>query len=115
MIAREDNLDLHRYAAIVAVRSAIISIAFALLFAMVYAGCAATQPASPAPVAAIAPLATPAPSPAQAQDPMQQWNIFPDPTTGTVEIYHQGNYVGAITGHEPANEDPPLPHPVPDD
>ena len=41
---------------------------------------------------------------------MQDWNIFPDPTTGKVEVYHKGAYVGAVTGKEPAGEDPPIPH-----
>ncbi|HEY6420442.1 MAG TPA: hypothetical protein VIX59_15720 [Candidatus Binataceae bacterium] len=38
------------------------------------------------------------------------WNIFPDPTTGHVDIYHEGKYVGAVTGDE--KEDPPIPHHV---
>ena len=27
-------------------------------------------------------------------------------------MYHEGDYVGAITGDEPADQDPPIPHPV---
>jgi hypothetical protein len=42
-----------------------------------------------------------------------EWNIFPDPTTGRVDVYHDGSYVGAVTGNE--TEDPPLPHRVPGD
>jgi hypothetical protein len=72
------------------------------------AGCAA-QAAAPPP--APAPVYV-SPAPATRQDADQDWNIFPDPTTGTVEVYHHGQYVGAITGDEPANQDPPLPHHV---
>jgi len=49
------------------------------------------------------------PSEAPAPD---EWNLFPDPTTGYVEVYHQGEYVGSVTGKEPADQDPPIPHPV---
>ncbi len=41
-------------------------------------------------------------------DPNGEWNIFPDPTTGEVGIYHKGEYLGAIDGDE--KEDPPIPH-----
>lgn len=41
------------------------------------------------------------------------WNIFPDPTTGRVEVYHNGEYVGSVTGEE--KEDPPMPRKRPDD
>jgi hypothetical protein len=44
--------------------------------------------------------------------PPDEWNIFPDPTTGQVDVYHKGEYVGAVTGNEPKDEDPPIPHPV---
>jgi hypothetical protein len=44
--------------------------------------------------------------------PQDDWNLFPDPTTGEVEVYHKGNLVGAVTGNEPAAEDPPMPHPT---
>lgn len=62
-----------------------------------------------------APPPPPAPTPVVQQAPVasqnnDDWNIFPDPTTGNVEIYHNGNYVGAVTGNEP--EDPPMPHKV---
>jgi hypothetical protein len=45
--------------------------------------------------------------------PPDEWNLLPDPTTGQVDVYHQGGYVGSVTGNEPAEEDPPIPHPVP--
>jgi len=66
-------------------------------------GCAsAPPPPDPVPVAAAS------------QEPPQpdEWNLFPDPTSGTVQVYHYGKYVGAITGNEPPDEDPPRPHPV---
>lgn len=44
--------------------------------------------------------------------PPDEWNLFPDPTTGEVDVYHKGDYVGAVTGNEPKDEDPPIPHPV---
>jgi len=44
--------------------------------------------------------------------PPDEWNLFPDPTTGRVDVYHEGEYVGAVTGNEPADPDPPIPHPV---
>jgi hypothetical protein len=44
--------------------------------------------------------------------PPDEWNLFPDPTTGEVDVYHRGDFVGAVTGNEPADQDPPLPHPV---
>jgi hypothetical protein len=77
------------------------------------AGCATrAQPPSQA-LAAAPPLAIGAPPPdAASDDMMRQWNLFPDPTTGHVEVYHEGKYVGAITGDEPASQDPPLPHHV---
>ncbi len=78
-----------------------------------FAACSAQQPAPPpqpppVPVVAVAPVAQPV---KEQPDPlMQDWNIFPDPTSGKVEVYHDGAYVGAVTGDEPGNEDPPLPH-----
>jgi len=69
-----------------------------------FAGCAtAGPPPAPIPVAAALEQRSPVPD---------EWNIFPDPTSGNVEVYHHGEYVGAITGKEPADEDPPLPHQV---
>jgi hypothetical protein len=69
---------------------------------ILFAACATTPP--PAPVPAAAPVLMP-----PADPPPDEWNIFPDPTTGRVDIYNHGNYVGAVTGNEPANEDPPIP------
>jgi hypothetical protein len=60
----------------------------------------APPPPAPAPVVE-APVASKAD---------EDWNIFPDPTTGHVDIYHEGKYVGAVTGDE--KEDPPIPHHV---
>jgi hypothetical protein len=62
-------------------------------------------PAAPLPVVAAPPAAQPA-----ATSPDQDWNIFPDPTTGTIDIYHKGAYVGVIDGSEPKEQDPPVPH-----
>ena len=44
--------------------------------------------------------------------PPDDWNIFPDPTTGEVDVYHKGALVGAVNGTEPETQDPPLPHPT---
>jgi hypothetical protein len=72
------------------------------VFAALVAGCAAA-PADIAPAAArLGPAA--APVAAKTHD---DWNIFPDPITGRVEIYKDGEYVGSVTGEE--TEDPPLP------
>jgi len=80
-----------------------------VLWAALAAGCSEQPPAAaPVPVVAAAPVA---PQVKETPDPvMQDWNIFPDPTSGKVEVYHQGAYVGAVTGDEPGDEDPPLPH-----
>ncbi len=53
----------------------------------------------------------PAPSTRLESDPNGDWNIFPDPTTGEVGIYHEGKYLGEINGTEPEDQDPPVPHP----
>ncbi len=58
-------------------------------------------PPPPPPVAQVAAPAAPAPD---------EWNIFPDPTSGNVEVYHNGESLGSITGDE--KEDPPVPHPT---
>src|SRR6516225_8189966 len=52
------------------------------------------------------PAAAPPPAPEAAATP--EWNIFPDFTTGKIDVYRDGEYVGSITGDEP--EDPPVPH-----
>ena len=66
--------------------------------------------ASQAPQLASVPQPTPAaaqrPAPEAAATP--EWNIFPDFTTGKIDVYKDGEYVGSITGDEP--EDPPMPH-----
>ncbi len=65
------------------------------------AGCVA-EPTKLVPSSApLAPSA--APVAAKADD----WNIFPDPLTGRVEIYKNGEHVGSVTGDE--TEDPPIP------
>lgn len=66
------------------------------------AGCAAPPPKVVPAAAPIAPASAPVGK--QAHD---DWNIFPDPMTGRVEIYQNGEYVGSVTGEE--TEDPPLP------
>ena len=42
-------------------------------------------------------------------DPKGEWNIFPDPTSGDIGVYHKGDYVGSVDGNE--KDDPPAPHP----
>jgi len=70
--------------------------------------CSTSPP--PEPPAATVPVVS-VPPPVQAvTNPDQDWNIFPDPTTGTIDIYHKGDYVGVIDGSEPKEQDPPLPH-----
>jgi hypothetical protein len=70
--------------------------------AAVAVGCAAPPPKVVPAAAPIAPLS--APIAKQTQD---DWNIFPDPMTGRVEFYKNGEYVGSVIGDEP--EDPPVP------
>lgn len=87
-----------------------------LVLLLMLPGCSVTPPPPPPlPVAAT----PPSPPPAQTaqepnvmfdSDPNGDWNIFPDPTTGNVGVYHKGDYVGSITGDEPQNQDPPIPH-----
>jgi hypothetical protein len=73
--------------------------------AIALASCAAKPPPAPepAPVAWVQPANPPQPD---------EWNIFPDPTTGQVDVYHKGEYAGSVTGNEPKDEDLPIPHPV---
>ena len=73
-----------------------------LLGAALIAGCAQSRP----PVPAVAPMA-PAPAPQLATPSQADWNIFPDPITGRVEIYRDGAHVGSVTGEE--SEEPPVP------
>jgi hypothetical protein len=91
--------------------------AFAALLLTGLSGCAATPaaapPPAPVPIAVEPPPPPPEPKDQQASQDMQDWNLFPDPTSGNVDVYYKGKYMGAVTGNEPASEDPPLPHPVP--
>lgn len=81
-------------------------------------GCSvAPEALPPAPQPVVKPVPPPAPAEtAQTpnvmfdSDPNGEWNIFPDPTTGNVGVYHKGEYLGSITGDEPQNQDPPVPH-----
>ena len=84
-----------------------------MLSAFAFFGCSAPpeQPPAVPPPVATAPAAAPEPPKSVMfdSDPNGDWNIFPDPTTGDVGVYHKGDYVGSIDGKE--KEDPPLPHP----
>jgi hypothetical protein len=88
-----------------------------LLFAggIALSGCSRTPPDPPPPSQALAIAPPPAKPPVAAEpsvmfqsDPNGEWNVFPDPTTGEVGVYHKGEYLGAVNGDE--KEDPPLPH-----
>jgi hypothetical protein len=83
-----------------------IPLALSMFFSCAIASCAATPPPAPAPDPIV--YMPPDPNP----PPPDEWNLLPDPTTGQVDVYHQGGYVGSVTGNEPADEDPPVPHPV---
>ena len=74
-------------------------------------GCTAPpeKPAVPPPPVAVAAPPDPPKSVMFDSDPKGEWNIFPDPTTGEVGVYHKGDYVGSVDGEE--GEDPPLPRP----
>ena len=78
--------------------------------AFAFFGCSTPpeKPPMPPPVA-VAPAPEPPKSVMFDSDPNGDWNIFPDPTTGDVGIYHKGDYLGSIDGNE--GEEPPLPHP----
>jgi hypothetical protein len=69
--------------------------------------CSTTPPPAPPPPPQPIVYAVPPDAP-----PPDEWNLFPDPTTGQVDVYHKGGYVGSVTGDEPADQDPPIPHPV---
>jgi hypothetical protein len=71
------------------------------------ASCATAPPPPPTPAPESIVYMPPNPDP-----PPDEWNLLPDPTTGQVDVYHQGGYVGSVTGNEPADQDPPIPHPV---
>jgi hypothetical protein len=79
------------------------------LGAFAFFGCTTPpeKPPSPPPPVAVAPQ--PPKSVMFDSDPNGEWNIFPDPTSGDVGVYHKGNYLGSVDGHE--DQDPPLPHP----
>ena len=83
-----------------------------MLGASAFFGCSTPpeQPVVTPPPVAVAPPPEPPKSVMFDSDPKGEWNIFPDPTTGHVDIYHEGKYVGAVTGDE--KEDPPIPHHV---
>ena len=86
------------------------NLTIATFAALGLAGCYASpspipQPPPPQAVPSVVMKGPPSPAP-------DDWNLFPDPTTGEVEVYHKGNLVGAVTGNEPAAEDPPQPHPT---
>ena len=78
--------------------------------ALVFFGCSAPPEKPPAPPPPVA--AAPSPEPPKSvmfdSDPHGDWNIFPDPTSGNVNVYHKGDYVGSVDGHE--SDDPPEPH-----
>ena len=78
------------------------------------AACSTPPPPQPPPAPEPVVIAPPQPPPVQtAHSPDEDWNIFPDPTTGTIDIYHKGEYLGVIDGTEPAEQDPPMPHKSP--
>jgi hypothetical protein len=80
--------------------------AFSMFLSVAIAACATTPPPPPAqdPIVYIPPDPN--------TPPPDEWNLFPDPTTGQVDVYHKGGYIGSVTGNEPADQDPPIPHPV---
>jgi hypothetical protein len=82
-----------------------------MLGAVAFFGCTAPpeKPPTPPPVA-VAPAPEPPKSVMFDSDPNGEWNIFPDPTTGDVGIYHKGQYLGSVDGDSDEGEEPPLPH-----
>jgi hypothetical protein len=66
---------------------------------------------TPPPPVAVAPAPEPSKSVMFDSDPKGEWNIFPDPTSGDIGVYHKGDYVGSVDGSE--KDDPPAPHPSP--
>ena len=84
-----------------------------MLGAFAFFGC--TTPPEKPPTPPIPVALAPAPEPPKSvmfdSDPNGDWNIFPDPTTGDVGVYHKGEYLGSVDDDE--GEDPPLPHPSP--
>ena len=82
------------------------TLALSMLISVAIASCAATPPPAPPPEPIV--YMPPDPNP----PPPDEWNLFPDPTTGQVDVYHKGGYSGSVTGNEPSDQDPPIPHPV---
>ena len=82
-----------------------------MLSAFAFFGCTSPpeKPVTPPPPVAAAP--EPPKSVMFDSDPNGEWNIFPDPTTGDVGVYHKGSYLGSVDGKEA--EDPPAPHSSP--
>jgi len=90
----------------------IIATTILMLSAFAFCGCSTPPeqpPIVPPPPVAVAPAPEPPKSVMFDSDPKGEWNIFPDPTSGEVGVYHKGDYVGAVDGSE--GEDPPMPHP----
>jgi hypothetical protein len=73
-----------------------------LFSAMLLAACGQTQPLRPT-----EPLIASEPAPEVLAPDPNDWNIFPDPITGRVEVYRDGAHVGSVTGEE--REEPPIP------
>ena len=80
-----------------------IPLALPIFFSIAIASCAATPPPPAPPPEPIVDM-PPDPNP----PPPDEWNLLPDPTTGQVDVYHQGGYVGSVTGKEPTDQDPPF-------
>jgi len=80
--------------------TSLLAVAFAARCILGCAGAVAPPPAPPA--APVVAVEAPQPHP-------EEWNLFPDPLTGRVEVYHNGQAVGSVTGEE--KEDPPIPQP----
>ncbi len=88
------------------------SAASSILMLGAFAFCGCTSPPEK-PVTPPPPVVAPQPPKSVMfdSDPNGEWNIFPDPTTGDVGVYHKGDYLGSVNGKE--DEDPPTPHPSP--
>jgi hypothetical protein len=83
-----------------------------MLGAVAFFGCTAPPEKPPTPPSvAVAPAPEPPKSVMFDSDPNGEWNIFPDPTTGDVGIYHKGQYLGSVDGDSDEGEEPPLPRP----
>jgi len=91
-------------------RSAAATILTLSAYALFGCTTAPEKPPEPPPIA-VAPAPEPPKSVMFDSDPNGDWNIFPDPTTGDVGVYHKGAYIGSVDGDE--HEDPPEPHPSP--